>query len=155
MIGGNMKILVPVDGSEHSNKAVEVAVEFSKTKQADIYVISVAASIGGMEDHEISPARRDRHMEIYTRRADEALKQACDILKKEQVSCKYAQTLLTTVSVPDAIIDFAETEHIDLIVMGSRGLSTSSRFKVGSIANQVVRYCPCSVYLVKMPTTSS
>lgn len=59
---------------------------------------------------------------------------------------------MTSISVPDAIIDFAETEKIDLIVMGSRGLSVSSRFKLGSVATQVVKYSPCSVYLVKMPS---
>ncbi len=57
----------------------------------------------------------------------------------------------TAVSVPDAIIDFAEAEKIDLIVLGSRGLSASSRLRGGSIANQVVKYSPCSVYVVKIP----
>ena len=146
-----MKILVPVDGSAHSLKALEIAADFAKTRQAEIYVISVAASIGGMEDHEISPHRRERHEEILQERADEAIKAAREVLGRQQVDVRFSQTVSTTVSVPDAIIDFAEAEGIDLIVIGSRGLSVSSRFKMGSIANQVVKYCPCSVYLVKIP----
>jgi len=55
------------------------------------------------------------------------------------------------VSAAEAIIDFAETEKIDLIVMGSRGLSPGARFKLGSVASQVVKGSPCSVYLVKLP----
>ena len=52
-----MKILVPVDGSIHSMEPSEVGADFIKTKGAEIAVISVVPFIGGMEDHEISPAR--------------------------------------------------------------------------------------------------
>ena len=90
-------------------------------------------------------------MEIAEKRAEDAVSLACDALKKTGVVSQCAKAISTSVSVPDAIIDFAETEGIDLIVIGSRGLSTSSRFKIGSIATQVVKYSPCSVYLVKMP----
>ncbi len=147
-----MRVLIPVDGSAYSDKALEVASDFAKTHQADVYVISVVPSIGGMEDHEISPHRRDRHEEILQQRADDAIKSARELLRNKEVSVRFSQTLSTSVSIPVAVIDFAEAESIDLIVLGSRGLSTSSRFKVGSIANQVVKYSPCSVYLVKIPT---
>lgn len=146
-----MKILVPVDGSAHSLKALEVAADFAKMKQAEIYVISVVASIGGMENHEISPHTRERHEEILQQLADKAVKTAREILGKRQVKVSLSESVSTTLSIPDAVIDFAEAEKIDLIIIGSRGLSASSRFKVGSIANQVVKYSPCSVYLVKIP----
>jgi nucleotide-binding universal stress UspA family protein len=146
-----MKILVPVDGSAHSLKALEIAADFAKTRQAEIYLISVTPSIGGMEDHEISPHRRERHEEILQKRADEAIKTAREVLGAQQVGVKISQTVSTTVSVADAVIDFAETEKIDLIILGSRGLSASSRLMGGSIANQVVKYSPCSVYVVKIP----
>jgi len=145
-----MKILVPVDGSAHSMEALNVAADLANARKAEIFVISVAPSILGMEDHEISPARRDRHMEIAEKRAGDAVAVACDSLKKSGVVSRCAKAISTSISVPDAIIDFAETEGIDLIVIGSRGLSTSSRFKIGSIATQVIKYSPCSVYLVKI-----
>jgi len=146
-----MKILVPVDGSAHSLKALEIAADFAKTRQAEIYVISVTPSIGGMEDHEISPHRRERHEEILQKRADEAIETAHEVLRTQQVGVKISQTVSTTVSVADAVIDFAETEKIDLIILGSRVLSASSRLRGDSIANQVVKYSPCSVYVVKIP----
>ena len=147
-----MKILVPVDGSKHSAEALKVAIDFVKTKGAEISVISVVPYIGGMEDHEISPGKRERHMETVEKLADEVVKKACDVLAAENVSSACTRTILTSVSIPDAIIDFAENEKIDLIVMGSRGLSPSSGFKMGSVATQVVKYSPCSVYVVKLPT---
>ncbi|MCE5336484.1 MAG: universal stress protein [Desulfobacteraceae bacterium] len=145
-----MKILVPVDGSDYSTEALKVAIECAKAKATRIHVISVVQSIGGMDDHEISPARRDRHEEILRARAVEAVNAACDLLGKANVVVA-SQSTISSVSIPEAIIEFAETEEIDLIIIGSRGLSQSSRFKIGSIANQVVRYSPCSVYLVKKP----
>jgi nucleotide-binding universal stress UspA family protein len=147
-----MKIMVPVDGSKYSTEALKVAMDCVKMKGAEVYVVSVAPYIGGMDDHEISPARRERHMENLEKRADEIVKQACAFLSAENIAPSCSRTIVTSISVPDAIIDFAEKEKIDLIIMGSRGLSTSSRFKMGSVATQVVKYSPCSVYLVKIPS---
>lgn len=147
-----MKILVPVDGSEYSLEALRVAIDFVKTKGASIALISVVPYIGGMDDHEISPARRERHMEGLQQRANEIVKAACDLIDAEQVAASCTKLTVISVSVAEAIIDYAETQKIDLIVMGSRGLSASARFKIGSVASQVVKYSPCSVYLVKLPS---
>ena len=144
-----MKILVPVDGSQHSMEALKVAADCVKCKSAEIYVISVVPYVGGMEDHEISPARRERAMGRIEQLADEAVKKACNYLDAENVLTQCSKTVVTSISIPDAIIDFAEAEGIDLIIIGSRGLSASSRFKMGSVASQVAKYSPCSVYLVK------
>jgi len=146
-----MKILVPVDGSQYAFEALKVAIDFVKTKGAEIAVISVVPYIGGMDDHEISPARRERHMAGFEKRADEIVKQACDILHAANVTSSCTKNIVTSVSIADSITDFAETEKIDLIVMGSRGLSPSTSFKLGSVASQVVKNSPCSVYLVKAP----
>jgi len=88
-------------------------------------------------------------MDTFEKRADEIVKQACDVLLEANVTAACTKNIVTSVSVADAIIDFAETEKIDLIIMGSRGLSLSSRIKLGSVASQVIKYSPCSVYLVK------
>jgi nucleotide-binding universal stress UspA family protein len=147
-----MKILVPVDGSEYALEALRVAIDFVKTKGATIAVVSVVPYIGGMDDHEISPARRERHMESLQKRADEIVKAACEVIDAEKVASSCSKNTVTSVSVADAIIDFAETEKIDLIIMGSRGVSASARFKIGSVASQVAKHSPCSVYLVKLPS---
>jgi nucleotide-binding universal stress UspA family protein len=149
-----MKILVPVDGSEHALEALKVAIDFVRTKGASIAVISVAPYIGGMDDHEISPARRERHMGSLENRADAIVKQACEVIEAANVSSNCTKNTVTSVSIADAIIDFAENEKIDLIVMGSHGLSASSRFKIGSVASQVARNSPCSIYLVKSPSAA-
>lgn len=93
-----MKILVPVDGSEYALEALRVAIDFVKTKGASIALISVVPFIGGMDDHEISPARRERHMESLQQRADGIIKQACEVIDAEQVTSSCAKQTVVSVS---------------------------------------------------------
>jgi nucleotide-binding universal stress UspA family protein len=143
-----MKILVPVDGSKYSLEALKVAIDWAKYKNAEITVISVAADAGGV-DLEISAGERDRINERMERQASSIIKEACDIIAKESVKAD-CKVVSTSSSVADAILSTADKDKADLIIMGSRGLSPSSRFKMGSVASQVVKYSDCSVYVVKM-----
>ncbi len=143
-----MKILVPVDGSKYSEEAIKIAIDYAKTKGADICLISVSPFIEGI-DLEISASEREKLNETFTKRADYIVQQACGILAGEDViaTCRH---VVASSSIPDAIIDYADKENVDLIIIGSRGLGKSSRFKMGSVASKVVKHAPCSVYVVKM-----
>ncbi len=143
-----MKILVPVDGSKYSEEAIKIAIDYAKTKGADIYLINVSPFIEGI-DLEISASEREKLNETFTKRADCIVRQACGILVGEDViaTCRH---VVASSSIPDAIIDYADKENVDLIIIGSRGLGKSSRFKMGSVASKVVKHAPCSVYVVKM-----
>jgi nucleotide-binding universal stress UspA family protein len=143
-----MKILVPVDGSKYSMEALKVAIDYAKTKGANICLINVAPFIEGI-DLEISASEREKLNETFTKRADYIVQQACGVLTAEDViaTCRH---VVAASSVPDAIVDFAEKEKVNLIIIGSRGIGKSSRFKMGSVASKVVKHSPCSVYVVKL-----
>jgi nucleotide-binding universal stress UspA family protein len=49
----------------------------------------------------------------------------------------------------DAILDVAEEQHADLIVVGNRGLAGAKRFLLGSVPNRVSHHAPCSVLIVR------
>ena len=144
-----MKILVPVDGSKYSKEALKIALDCAKTKGADLKVISVASDASGI-DLEISASERERIEQRLEQQADLVVKAACEEMSKAGVktNCK---VIITHSSVADAILEFSEKDKTDLIIMGSRGLSPSSRFKMGSVASQVVKHSDCSVYVVKLP----
>jgi nucleotide-binding universal stress UspA family protein len=144
-----MKILVPVDGSKYSKEALKIALDCAKTKGADLKVISVASDASGI-DLEISASERERLEQRLEQQADSVVKAACEEMSQAGVraDCK---VISTPSSVADAILEFSEKDKTDLIIMGSRGLSPSSRFKMGSVASQVVKYSDCSVYVVKLP----
>jgi nucleotide-binding universal stress UspA family protein len=143
-----MKILVPVDGSKYSLEALKVAIDCAKSKNAEVTVISVAPDAGGV-DLEISASARERVNERIERQAASVIKEACDVVAKESIKAD-CKVVITFSSIADAILSTAEKDKADLIIMGSRGLSPSSRFKMGSVASQVVKYSDCSVYVVKM-----
>lgn len=143
-----MKILVPVDGSRYSREALKVAVEFAKTRGAEICLLNVVPDFTDI-DLEISAGERDRVAQRLESRGESIIQEARRMLEAEKVSADCRSNVVAT-SITDAIIDVAEKEKMDLIVIGSRGLSKSSRFKLGSVASKVVAYAPCSVYVVKL-----
>lgn len=144
-----MKIIVPVDGSKYSREALKVALECAKTKGAEVSVVSVASDASGV-DLEISVGERERIVQRMEQQAGVVLKEACEDMLKAGVKAD-CKVMTTSSSVADAILEFSEKSKADLIIMGSRGLSPSSRFKMGSVASQVVKYSDCSVYVVKLP----
>jgi len=137
-----MKILVPVDGSKYSMAALDVALDYAKTKGANICLINVMPFIEAV-DLEISAHERESVNQSMEKRADYIVQQACGVLAGKDViaTCRH---IVASASIPDAIIDYAEQEKVDLIIIGSRGLSQSSRFKMGSVAAKVVKHSPCS-----------
>ena len=142
-----MKILVPVDGSKYSMEGLKVALDYAKTKKAEIILAHVVPFVAGM-DLEVSAHRLDDINAEFKRAGEAALAKASDQLKADGVTAK---TILSTSSNPaEEIITIAEKEKVELVIIGSRGLTGAARFMLGSTASKVVRHCPCSVYVVKI-----
>lgn len=142
-----MKILVPLDGSKYAMQALYTAIDYAKVKGADLYFLTVTPWLEDI-DLEISASERENLRKSMEQRGDSIVNKACDVSAGEGVKA-YCKAVISATSVPDTIIDFAEREKIDLIIIGSYGLSPSSRFAMGSVASQVVKHSPCSVYVVK------
>jgi len=142
-----MKILVPVDGSKYSMEGVRVALDYAKTKGADITIMTVTPFVSGL-DLEISAKELESLTEKMNQRAEEVLESAEGILKAEGVSSK--TILSSAVSAADEILDTAEKDGTDLIIIGNRGLgSAATRFLMGSVASKVATHAPCSVYIAR------
>lgn len=142
-----MKILVPVDGSKFSMEGLKVALDYAKTKKAEIYLVNVVPFIAGM-DLELSARKREDLLEDMKKAGEEVLQKAGNFLKSEGTA---SHTILSTASnAAEEIISIVEKEKIDLVIIGSRGLTGAARFMMGSTASKVVRHCPCSVYVVKI-----
>jgi nucleotide-binding universal stress UspA family protein len=142
-----MKILVPVDGSKYSMEGVKVALDYAKTKGADITLITVSPFVSGL-DLEISAKEMAGLNESMKRRGEEVLENAQNILKAEGVSSK--TILSSAISAADEILGVAEKDKTNLIIIGNRGLGgAATRFLMGSVASKVATHAPCSVYIVK------
>ncbi|MFA5821619.1 MAG: universal stress protein [Thermodesulfovibrionales bacterium] len=142
-----MKILVPVDGSKYSTEGVKVALDYAKTKGADITLMTVSPFVAGL-DLEISAKEMASLNESMKRRGEEVLENAQNILKAEGVSSK--TILSSAISAADEILGTAEKDKTNLIIIGNRGLGgAASRFLMGSVASKVAAHAPCSVYIVR------
>ena len=142
-----MKILVPVDGSKHAEEALYTAIELLKSKEGELFVLTVVPSFEAF-DLELSASSRDTLKRDFEAKGGKVVNRSCDIATGEGVTV-HCKAEVSATNVPDAIVAFAEKEGVDLVVIGSRGLSPASRFRMGSVASKVVRHAPCSVYVVK------
>jgi nucleotide-binding universal stress UspA family protein len=134
------KILVPVDASDHSVRAVNVALDLGRTTGAEIVVLHVReheATWAADVDIETLPEAMEL-VDAYVR----TLKDADVSTRGEVLRAAHGRT-------PKVILDVARTEGADLIVMGTRGLSEWSSMLLGSVAHKVVHLASCPVLVVR------
>ena len=136
-----MKILVPVDGSAYSLKAVETACDLAKAQApASVVLTAVAIQIAELEEGVYIAEKMKAQAEI-------ALAKAKEVAQGKGIT---AEVILATGASPaDVIVRVAKEQQADLIVIGSRGLAGKTRSFLGSTASQVVTYSPCSILVVK------
>jgi nucleotide-binding universal stress UspA family protein len=127
-MNGNVKILVGIDGSDHSKKALVEAITIAKKFSGSIKVISVYKR--GMEN-----------------KVEEILNEAKQTLEKAKV--EYATTSILGTNPARALQHVASHEKFNLIVVGSRGLSSTASILLGSVSRQVVATADCNVLVIK------
>ena len=137
-----MKVLVATDGSQHSLKAVERALELAKHEKAEITLISVAYFAN--EDLDEMPPGIHERLEAEAR---EALKKAKAIFDAQGIEVK---TVLEAGYVPaNNIIARAARDGFDRIILGSTGSGRLKGVLIGSTAGKVVANAPCSVTVIR------
>ena len=124
------KILVAVDGSETSINAPGYAIAMAKKDNAQLIALTVMVK----ENDKV-----------------EAQQWFDKIGKKAQENNIQLKTEIIDIpmSVEGAILNYAESENVDLIVIGTRGRSGITRMLLGSVASEVVTYSTCPVMVVK------
>lgn len=137
-----MHVLVPVDGSGPSDDALAYALD--QFGSAEITAVYVMDPVDGATTW--GPGSGDDWLSAAERRAEEVLESA-----REQATA--ADTAVATASVVGrparAIVDYAEDNDIDHIVVGSHGRSGVSRMLLGSVAETVVRRSPVPVTVAR------
>jgi nucleotide-binding universal stress UspA family protein len=134
------RILLAVDGSEHSAKAIPVAGDLARRYGGEVIVLHVREhelGIGGDIDVE-TPQEAVELVDGVLR----TLKDQDTNVRGEVVRVPLGQT-------PRAILDAAKDEGVNLIVMGTRGLSDWGRLLMGSVAHKVVHLAEVPVLVVR------
>ncbi|WP_062153451.1 universal stress protein [Beggiatoa leptomitoformis] len=144
-------ILVAIDGSEHALKAFDLACDFAVKYAAQITAIYV------IENFEIPPELRhfaevehlstDAYTLHYKVISENVTSKAKKLALEKGVSD--LKTIILEGNPAHKILEFAENNAIDTIIMGSRGLGTFKGFIQGSVSNKVSHLARCTCISVK------
>ena len=135
-----MKILVAYDGSEGARRALDQAAELAQSNGADVSVVSVAEPLAqfGRAGAMLVPEEEEERLH--------ELADAKKVLTEKGVSAKVVERKGDPAAM---IIDEAEKEDADMIVVGTRGLNGAQRWLLGSVSSRVVQHAPCNVLVVR------
>ena len=145
MIGS---IVVGTDGSDTAKEAVRQATELAKAVGASLHLVSAYEPIGeGRLREERQQVPDDMHWMINPREdVDATLRSAGEAIAEAGVQVEvYAREG----DPADAILDVAEEQKADLIVVGNKGMTGAKRFLLGSVPNKVSHHAPCSVMIIR------
>jgi len=139
------KILVAVDGSEDSDKAFEYASYLAKRCEAPLLIVHVCVEFGKAAD-------KWKEHDSFVKDLKEA---STSMLKKYQT--RAMESTIGNIRILEApgddvvkeVINTADEEQIDTIVVGSRGLKAPKEFLLGSVSYKMTHYAKCPVIVVR------
>jgi nucleotide-binding universal stress UspA family protein len=141
-------IVVGTDGSETASEAVRQAIELAGAVGSKVELVSAYEPVPGARlREERRDAPEDLQWAINPREDVEAtLDEAAALAKQAGVEVsRYSRQG----DPADAILDVAEEQHADLIIVGNKGMTGAKRFLLGSVPNKVSHHAPCSVLIIR------
>ncbi len=134
-------ILVPVDGSEGSDRAITHAISMAEVCDAKLNFLYVA----NINQLAINACLSDAILEAVTKAGNVILDRAMEMVPSGIEKEAFSETGSPAV----VILDFAVSNNADMIVMGSRGLGIVKGVLLGSVSQYIVEQARCPVLVVK------
>ena len=134
------KILVAVDGSKNADKAFEYASDLAKRVGASLLILHVFeefTNIGYSINEEIERNNREMLQKYQSRAKGELTRTFVDVMEAKGND------------VAEEILQTADKENVDTIVVGSRGISEAKAFLLGSVSYKVSHYAKRPVIIVR------
>jgi nucleotide-binding universal stress UspA family protein len=141
-------IVVGTDGSDTATQAVRRAAELAGALGAELKLVSAYEPVS---EQRLRDERRNAPEDIQwainpREEVDATLDAAAAIAREGNVPVEaYAREG----DPADAILDVAEEQNVDLIVVGNKGMTGAKRFLLGSVPNKVSHHAPCSVLIIR------
>ena len=141
------KILVPVDGSEISYRALDAGLFFLEKLGSSITVIHV------MEDIPITHIESQKLLNDMLEISAACKQQGQDILSKCSETAKNKELMVNTILLKgnpaSIILDFCKNGKYDVIIMGNRGMGKIREIILGSVSSKILHHSSCPVLLIK------
>jgi len=140
-------IVVGTDGSETAAKAVAMATELAKVHGARLHVVCAYEPVlPALSAEEQEALGELQWMASPGERAERVASAAAEAARAEGVP---VDTYLPVGDAAHGLLDVAERQGADLIVVGNKGLTSPARFLLGSVPSKVVHHAPCHVLVAR------
>lgn len=145
------RVLVAIDSSPNAQRALETAVDLAKGMKAElriahvVYVPTLFWSMGVPG----SAVPTDKIEEDAEEEARKLLGKAVKFAKEAGVADPKEELVTDLVSPAQGVVQLAERDEADLVVIGTRGNGGFKKLLLGSVANSVLHYAGCSVLVTK------
>ena len=141
-------MVVGTDGSETAQEAVRQASDLAKRLDAKVHLVSAYEPVPeGRLREERQQVPDDLQWMVNPREeVDQTLSDAAALVREAGVE---VETFAREGDPADAILEVAEEQGADLIVVGNKGMTGAKRFLLGSVPNKVSHHAPCNVMIVR------
>jgi nucleotide-binding universal stress UspA family protein len=141
-------IVVGTDGSDTARKAVQQATELARQVGASISLVSAYEPVSNqrLRDEQREVPKDIQWMVNPREDVEVTLGEAAAAVEGEGVE---VETFAREGDAANAILDVAEEQAADLIVVGNKGMTGAKRFLLGSVPNKVSHHAPCSVLIIR------
>ncbi len=142
-------ILVGTDGSDTARTALHQAIALAAQSGARLQIVSAYEPVSDrrLRNQQIE-VPKDLEWMVNPRGDVLAVLQAAQD-EASRAGVGEVETFARQGDAADAILDVAEEQHADLIVVGNKGMTGAERFLLGSVPNKVSHHAPCSVLIVR------
>lgn len=142
-------ILVAVDGSTHGDRALEAAIELAQHCESRLLLFH-AVELGPMRA-DLDGLVDDAAREVYRRVGAELAERILDTAEQKVRAAGPVplQRIAEPGNAAAAIVEAAQNNDVDLVVVGTRGLTGLHGLALGSVAHKVTSMAPCPVMVVR------
>jgi len=138
------KALVAIDGSDPSMDAADYAIYISEKYNSELYALNVMR----VDFDLFGPTETPKHIIEMKKQAQEYLDKVK--LKANEKNIQIKTDIIASLNVAGGIVEYAENKNINLIVVGTRGISGFKKLLLGSVASGIVTYAHCPVLVIKV-----
>jgi nucleotide-binding universal stress UspA family protein len=146
---GYRRVVVGTDGSDTAAMAVGQAADLAKSFDAELLIVTafVPEPVAGRASEDLPEDIKWQITDSAV--AEEHAVKAAEIAAKAGLPRAQLHPLSERGNPADALVRVAEERGGDLIVVGSKGMSSASRFLLGSVPNKVSHHAACDVMIVQ------
>ena len=140
-------VVVGTDGSETAETAVGEAAQLAAAFDARLTVVTAYSENTPAEERELSGVPDEIRWRVTDAGGAEDIAARAKSLARD-AGVKEIKTRVASGDAADALVEAAEDTGADVIVVGSKGMASASRFLLGSVPNKVSHHAPCDVLIV-------